>query len=395
MSVKTVRVTKHPLPQPVIRLVQGDSNTQVLRFLVKKEFGGKDLSGLIWSVWVQGYDGEAEVSYIGIGNVDGDELVLDWEVIPAVTKAAGYTVLKLLGSNDGEDDRQYAWVSGNMIINVTPTQMICPCYEDEDVDTLRQLIVDFGRTEGTLRDYTDQKAGEVSGTLGGRIGDVESDLTDKINDLIEDMNDKIGQINGLINSLNGSIDGLKDELESNFGDQHNALVDQFRQFASANNVSVDLLNARIANIAGASPWVEGQVYHEGEWVWYDNTVWIAIRQNADVPADGYYWRKVTLGRVAAEIPSVQCGISDWVTAGANSYAEVTISFPTAFLKTPRVVGCFYYSNDNPSYGDMTLAVKENQVSTTGAIFGVYNSGSTSRRQRIMWIAVSNETVLFG
>lgn len=156
MGAKELRVTKHPLPQPMLRLVQGDANTHVIRFKVKKDYGGKDLSNLIWSVWVQGYCGESEVSYAGRGYVEGDDLVIDWEVIPAVAKDPGITIIKLYGSNAGDNAKEYAWVSGNMQIMVTPTQMIDPCYDEDEIDEIRQLILEIGNCA-----MTDEEVGEI------------------------------------------------------------------------------------------------------------------------------------------------------------------------------------------------------------------------------------------
>lgn len=170
MGAKEIRVTKHPLPQPMLRLVQGDANTQVIRFRVKKNYGGKDLKYLTWSVWVQGYRGETEVSYAGRGVVDGDDLIIDWEVIPAVSKDHGITIIKLYGSNAGaEGEKEYAWVSGNMQILVTPTQMIDPCYDEEEIDEIRQLIVEFGDAVDRLNQglgaiaMTDSEVGDIIG----------------------------------------------------------------------------------------------------------------------------------------------------------------------------------------------------------------------------------------
>lgn len=158
MGAKVIRVTKHPLPQPMLRLVQGDAHTQVLRFTVKKDYDGKDLTGLTWSVWVQGSRGEAEVSYIGFGEVSGNDILMDWEVIPAVTKDAGIAVIKLYGSDAGADgEKEYAWVSGGMQILVMPTQAMDPGYDEDAIGQVRQLINDFGAKEGDLKRYTDSK----------------------------------------------------------------------------------------------------------------------------------------------------------------------------------------------------------------------------------------------
>lgn len=169
MSVKTIRVTKHPLPHPVIQLVQRDQNTQVLRFLVDKNYGGQDLTGLAWSVWVRGSRGESEVSYAGNVSMSGNDIVIDWNVIPAATRCPGITILQLRGSGSAGSATEYDWVSGIMQIMVTPIAMINPCYSDENIETIRQLIVDFESTAEGIGGHVDEKIAEQKTYLDGKL----------------------------------------------------------------------------------------------------------------------------------------------------------------------------------------------------------------------------------
>lgn len=215
MGVKVIRVTKNPLPQPMLRLVQGDSNTQVIRFMVKKDYGGKDLTDLIWSVWVQGYRGEAEVSYAGKGIVEGDDIIIDWEVIPAVAKDAGITIIKLYGSNAGEAAKEYAWVSGKMQIYISPAAMIDPCYDEDEVDEVRQLIVDFGtKVEESAERFEEQIAEQnehVEHELTTAINHVETELAaakSYVDDKVAEEETAHAAIRNEQNLLNTRMDNL-------------------------------------------------------------------------------------------------------------------------------------------------------------------------------------------
>lgn len=377
MGVKVVRVTKHPLPQPVIRLVQGDANTQVLRFLVKREFGGADLSGLVWSVWVQGYSGEAEVSYIGAGRLEGDELVLDWNVIPAATKAAGYTIIKLYGSNDGDGDKHYAWVSGNMIVNVTPTQLIDPCYDEEDIEQVRQLIEDFAEKEAAIKGYTDGKIADEREYVDGRFESEKAQRMEADDSLREAQEVLSGRIDSLLNLPDGSTTPDAELIDiriaadgtqyTSAGDAVRAQVNAIRNAMNTAKTEtdaaialkqdaigdIDTIRANAAHGAAMADgfkgtdeeWSAAENYSAGRYVIYGNALWKAKMDSTGIaPAEGEYWTKVTLKALAEEKDEYESGkvsVFDSVAPGKGLPTNVNTN-PLVLRRNGNMVSIYGY-----------------------------------------------------
>lgn len=78
---------------------------------------------------------------------------------------------------------------------------------------------------------------------------------------------------------------------------------------------------------------------------------------------------------------VQSGTTSTVAVGANTYADVAVTFPVAFYATPTVVACAC-----GGYG-MDVSVMAINASTTGFTCRIYHAASGTSNITANWIAV--------
>lgn len=86
------------------------------------------------------------------------------------------------------------------------------------------------------------------------------------------------------------------------------------------------------------------------------------------------------------IPEIDSGRTASITAAANSYKDLAVSFDTSFSSTPKVVCSIYSTSTAGAIGSLTCSALN--VTTTGFTVRVFNAGSASRSPAVDWIAIN-------
>lgn len=139
MAIKRIDINKQPDPRATLELVKGESRTQVVRFLIDKEDGGIDLSGLQWIVRAVNAAGDSDVYMLDAPTPDDRMLTVDWIVSGVATAVAGETRFELEGV--AEADGPVVWKNGTRIIKVYESLDAEPSADDEQLTALQTLIL--------------------------------------------------------------------------------------------------------------------------------------------------------------------------------------------------------------------------------------------------------------
>lgn len=73
------------------------------------------------------------------------------------------------------------------------------------------------------------------------------------------------------------------------------------------------------------------------------------------------------------------------TVAANSYVDVSVTFPTPFAEAPHVMVCQVSTSAASAYAAIEVVVKS--VTASGATFRFYNNSGTSRVPIANWTAM--------
>lgn len=214
--MKKVYLSKEPAPDPIIRLVQGDTDTQIITFRVPQFAGGVDLKDHEWSVLFHGEHGQHDVSFIGKGELHGSLIEFNWTVPSAVCKCPGRTWIMPEGILRNEDGTGTVWRSESRCIYVAPAVHAKP-----------------GEIEHVLQPYQ-----ELLSSLAG---------------IVQDLIDKKPELEELI----GRIDELEDQIPENFIDEFNTLRSQLN--TALENLQNDVESGRFKGDMGPAP-VRGTDY---------------------------------------------------------------------------------------------------------------------------------------
>ena len=87
------------------------------------------------------------------------------------------------------------------------------------------------------------------------------------------------------------------------------------------------------------------------------------------------------------IAPVCSGTADPGSIPANSYVDVTVTFPFTFESTPNVVVGMNSNSTASVMGGFAVSVASR--TTTGATFRVFNNTSGAREPNLFWIATQN------
>lgn len=139
MAIKRIDINKQPDPRATLELVKGESRTQVVRFLIDREDGGIDLSGLQWIVRAVNAAGDSDVYMLDAPTPDDRMLTVDWIVSGVATAVAGETRFELEGV--AEADGPIIWKNGTRIIKVYESLDAEPSADDEQLTALQTLIL--------------------------------------------------------------------------------------------------------------------------------------------------------------------------------------------------------------------------------------------------------------
>lgn len=86
------------------------------------------------------------------------------------------------------------------------------------------------------------------------------------------------------------------------------------------------------------------------------------------------------------IPEIATGRTASITATANSYKDLTVSFGRTFSSVPQVVCSIYSTATAGAIGSLSCSALN--VTTTGFTARVFNAGSASRSPAVDWIAIN-------
>lgn len=120
MARVEIHADKHAPMSPMIRLMCGDTRTQIVRVVIPRMFGDVDLCHLAWSIHVVNSKGVTDVC-LPHGEIEcgEEEIVLDWLVCDVATAAPGTTDFEIVGVDETEEGHPVVWKSGIGKILVT------------------------------------------------------------------------------------------------------------------------------------------------------------------------------------------------------------------------------------------------------------------------------------
>lgn len=200
MGIKELNMGKMPVPAPVVRLVSGDENTQVVRMHVNKMDGGVDLTDLIWSVHFVTAGRREDVTIIGSPTESDDTtLTIDWIVPENACADPGNTHFELIGAIEDETGHQKCWTSGARIIQVFPAvKCTLPREDREEMTRIHEIILDLQLRVPDLEGRTEVLDGRIAHLQemvdAGEYTRLRSDLRQEIQDAKQAANNLAGQM---------------------------------------------------------------------------------------------------------------------------------------------------------------------------------------------------------
>ena len=143
MAVTSVRVGKSGSRSTPIKLIVGDSNSQVVRIIVPRHFGGVDLGALAWAVEVRNANGATDIYYIYDKQTDPDVIELFWKLTGTATSAVGVTEFQVQGLEDDTGAGPVIWQSGVYCMQILPDEIehVPGSEEQQALTALQGLIV--------------------------------------------------------------------------------------------------------------------------------------------------------------------------------------------------------------------------------------------------------------
>ncbi len=143
MAVTSVRVGKSGSRSTPIKLIVGDSNSQMVRIIVPRYFGGVDLEPLAWAVEVKNAAGSTDIFYIWDKQTDPDCIELFWKLTGTATSAVGVTEFQVQGLEGDSGAGPVIWQSGVYCMQILPDEIehIPGSEEQQALTALQALIV--------------------------------------------------------------------------------------------------------------------------------------------------------------------------------------------------------------------------------------------------------------
>lgn len=127
---------------PMIRLMCGDTRTQIVHFIVNRLFGEVDLCELSWKIKVVDAKGEADI-HEPHGEVvcSAEQIEVEWLIHGIATSTPGETHFELIGVDESADGDPIIWQSGIGTILVTECLHAESSGNTEQLSELNKLIV--------------------------------------------------------------------------------------------------------------------------------------------------------------------------------------------------------------------------------------------------------------
>ena len=139
MPIREITIDKIPDARAALSLVQGEGRAQIVRFVIDRNEGGVDLSGLQWMVRAVNAVGDSDVYILDAPTVDDKMLTIDWLVHGVATAVAGETRFELQGI--AEADGPVVWKNGTRTIKVYESLDAIPSEDDDRLTELQTLIL--------------------------------------------------------------------------------------------------------------------------------------------------------------------------------------------------------------------------------------------------------------
>lgn len=93
-----------------------------------------------------------------------------------------------------------------------------------------------------------------------------------------------------------------------------------------------------------------------------------------------------LERFLSRMPEVATGATSTSVSCAPGVTDIRVDFGRTFKSVPMVTPSFRTGSTNGLFGQCSLAVVNNSVTTTGCTLRVYNAGSSTFAPYIQWVA---------
>ena len=140
-KVKIIADKSAPM-SPMIRLMCGDTRTQIVHFIVNRLFGEVDLCELSWKIKVVDAKGEADI-HEPHGEVvcSAEQIEVEWLIHGIATSTPGETHFELIGVDESADGDPIIWQSGIGTILVTECLHAESSGNTEQLSELNKLIV--------------------------------------------------------------------------------------------------------------------------------------------------------------------------------------------------------------------------------------------------------------
>lgn len=152
----------------IIRIMQGDTRSHIIRFVVPRYDSGVDLASLIWYIKFVDAKKEPDVAMpTALYEVTDDEIRVRWMVDGVPTDAVGSTRFQLVGIDSNADGKLVRWASGVGEIEVTEN-LDFNLSEDreEKVNKLDELILFANRD---LNDLTNKANALRTSVVGNAV----------------------------------------------------------------------------------------------------------------------------------------------------------------------------------------------------------------------------------
>ena len=149
----------------IIRIMQGDTRSHIIRFVIPRYDSGVDLSGLAWYIHFIDANGVPDIELpSGLYEVTEEELRVRWMLTERLSEISGSTQFRLHGVNADSDGNRVVWISGAGEIEVVavPGVDVQPSQNDA-MENLDKLIV---YVEGQLPNVL--AAGDRAGVAADR-----------------------------------------------------------------------------------------------------------------------------------------------------------------------------------------------------------------------------------
>lgn len=158
----------------IIRIMQGDTRSHVVRFVIPRYDSGVDLAPLAWYVHFIDANDVADIGLpSALYEVTDTELRVRWTLTGRISEIPGSTRFRLHGVGSDEDGNRVAWTGGEGEIEVTeiPGVEVQPD-QDEAMTSLDELII---YVEKQLPGVV--AAGESAETAAGRANNAAYEAT--------------------------------------------------------------------------------------------------------------------------------------------------------------------------------------------------------------------------